>query len=553
MASVPPSIDARPDAVIERLTERALLYSSAGGGLRFHPLLRDFLRHKLEQEDPQLLTTLTEQAIASARESRRWDDAFELAIGSDEFETAATIVGEAAPDLLSAGRVETVEKWFAASGRAAHGVPDATLAKVEVLTRQGRHAEAAALAADLAGRLGPDHERASHAWFLAGLAVHLISDEQRSLEYHLEARKTAREPGDLNNALWGAGLAAAELELPETDAYFDEWERLAPDDLDSRLRVPVARTMSARNRGSFAGVWHAYEPLLPAAEHAHDPMAQSSFLANAAYVSVQRGEYALAHAIAVEALRLCTELRLAFAAGVCLFRRGTAEIGLRDFAAAHETIDELGRIATAHEDPAFRLGEALLRVKLSLMQGEPQNALDCAEHAPAEGAFRALAGEFLALVAMAAAAAGESELAAEYTKRARDRSRAIETVFLTRFAEAIASGADARELARKAIEAEYRDAVVIASRACPPLLEQLDIEPIASPSAVRSRNGPLTRRENEVLQLMTEGLSNAEIAQRLVISVSTAKLHVHHVLEKLGAKSRLQAVLMTSADLHPRV
>lgn len=553
MASVPPSIEARADTVIERLTERALLYSSAGGGLRFHPLLRDFLRKKLQFEEPELLTALTEQAMASAREGRRWDDAFELAVGSGALETAAAIVGEAAPDLLAAGRVETVEKWFGASGLAALGVPDATLAKVEVLTRQGRHAEAAALASDLAERLGHEHERASHAWFLAGLAVHLISDEERSLEYHLEARRTARTPDDLKNALWGAGLAAAELELPATDAYFEEWERLAAEDIDARLRIPVARTMSARNRGSFAGVWQAFEPLLPAAEHAHDPMAQSSFLANAAYVSVQRAEYALAHAIAVEALRLCTELRLDFAAGVCLFRRGTAEIGLSDFTAAHATIDELGRIAAGHEDPAFRLGEALLRLKLALMQGEARHGLERVEHVPAEGAFRALAGEFLGLVAVAAAAAGDGDLAAKYTQRARDRSRAIETVFLTRFAEVIASGDDARELAQAAAEAEYRDALVVACRAYPPLLEQLDVEPIVPTTGAPSSNGPLTKRENEVLQLMAEGLSNAEIAQRLFISVSTAKLHVHHVLEKLGAKSRLQAVLMTSGDLHPTV
>ena len=52
---------------------------------------------------------------------------------------------------------------------------------------------------------------------------------------------------------------------------------------------------------------------------------------------------------------------------------------------------------------------------------------------------------------------------------------------------------------------------------------------------------------------MARGFSNAEIAAQLVISLSTAKLHVHHVLEKLGAKSRLQAVLMAQADIHPRV
>jgi ATP/maltotriose-dependent transcriptional regulator MalT len=53
----------------------------------------------------------------------------------------------------------------------------------------------------------------------------------------------------------------------------------------------------------------------------------------------------------------------------------------------------------------------------------------------------------------------------------------------------------------------------------------------------------LTSREREVLGLLLEGKSNQEIAQRLVISPSTAKVHVRHILEKLGVRSRLQAVL----------
>jgi DNA-binding NarL/FixJ family response regulator len=53
----------------------------------------------------------------------------------------------------------------------------------------------------------------------------------------------------------------------------------------------------------------------------------------------------------------------------------------------------------------------------------------------------------------------------------------------------------------------------------------------------------LTPRESEVLQLLSLGLSNAAIAQRLVITESTAKAHVHNILRKLGVSTRLQAVL----------
>jgi DNA-binding NarL/FixJ family response regulator len=65
-----------------------------------------------------------------------------------------------------------------------------------------------------------------------------------------------------------------------------------------------------------------------------------------------------------------------------------------------------------------------------------------------------------------------------------------------------------------------------------------------SPIAGRTRLASLTARETEVLRLVANGLSNTQIAERLVLSESTVKTHVKRTMSKLNLASRAQAVVV---------
>ncbi len=77
---------------------------------------------------------------------------------------------------------------------------------------------------------------------------------------------------------------------------------------------------------------------------------------------------------------------------------------------------------------------------------------------------------------------------------------------------------------------------------------QVQLSPQAATRLVREVRAPdspekLTERETEVLRLIAQGKSNAEIARHLVISEKTVKTHVSHILDKLHLLSRTQAAL----------
>jgi len=155
----------------------------------------------------------------------------------------------------------------------------------------------------------------------------------------------------------------------------------------------------------------------------------------------------------------------------------------------------------------------------------------------------------------------------EATRRLRGREPGIKVIVLTTYAddrsviEALRAGARGY-LTKDAGADEIQRAlqqVVVGQAVIDPAVQHHLVDAIAHPSTTgedavvgQATPGPagpgrtlpngLTPREAEVLQLIAAGLSNAEIAGRLVVSEATVKSHINHLLAKIGARDRAQAV-----------
>jgi DNA-binding NarL/FixJ family response regulator len=93
-----------------------------------------------------------------------------------------------------------------------------------------------------------------------------------------------------------------------------------------------------------------------------------------------------------------------------------------------------------------------------------------------------------------------------------------------------------------AIDTVARGDALLAPAVTRAVIEAFVHSPTARPDLAPALND-LTTREREVLNLIAHGQSNAEIAQVLVISEATVKSHVGHILMKVGARDRVQAVI----------
>jgi DNA-binding NarL/FixJ family response regulator len=244
-------------------------------------------------------------------------------------------------------------------------------------------------------------------------------------------------------------------------------------------------------------------------------------------------------------------------------------LGLRRFGEAERAIQAVEDYATRWGDQRHELNARVLRARLLLQTGEPEEAVEAVRPDANVALIPHWRGEYLATRALALACARETAEAIAFAKQAEQQTTLVDVRVLAAAAQAIVGlqtqpqTASVANLCDLGAELSAWDPIVCAVRACPELAQALSadtrsrryLEALYARSndlalarragfrrrATRPATELLTPREQEVLGLITRGLRNREIAKALYISESTTKVHVRHVLEKLGVRTRAEA------------
>jgi DNA-binding NarL/FixJ family response regulator len=257
---------------------------------------------------------------------------------------------------------------------------------------------------------------------------------------------------------------------------------------------------------------------------------------------------------------------------VCQGRLEEAEMLLRGFEDQAEAVPPLARLHLARHQPelaralldealhstsVLTLGHApllLLAVDVSLALGDVEAARTAAEQL----ATIAVEAQSDILSAQADLARGHITRSADETQAVRYFRAALEHV--RQYDQSLLASRAKLDLARSLKESDPPGALIWA-RAALATFERLGAVHEADQAAkllrelgvvgrvsVRQQD-PLTPREDEVLTLLAHGLTNREIAERLVISTKTVEHHVSQIFNKLGLRNRAEAAAYTTHHL----
>jgi LuxR family maltose regulon positive regulatory protein len=533
-----------------------------------HPLLREFLLEKLSEALER--DERVHGAIDECLRIGLWDGAIDLLKRFRLDDRIESVLTEAFKPLVFSGRLSTLSS-LAAVFRTFPSFPPPSIDVIEAETalHDGNYELAAQLSSRVRRSLLSSHPLFSRAAAVGGHSNVQLGRFRAAERAFSDSLQAALDDVDQTEALHGLALTRILGESGEVDTAVSELWRRRHTSPTHLLRAATTEISRRRLDEGLAARLELEEPLL-ACDQAEDPRARTSFLYGAAFALAQQAQYDQASEWLRRAEKDIEEFDLEFARPHALWLAALVKLGLRHFGQAERLLQSLEDLADQREDPHHTLNARSLRARLLLQTGKREEALALTNWTCPDDTYPSWEGEFLATRAIALAATNDLDGALDIADRATSTSRMIEVRGLVAASKSIVAarkndprGVD--EVLRRAVELGVWDSVLTAVRSCESLADALAADTnwrdrlmwlyensndrgLARRAGFRTRSSSspdeiLTPREMEVLNLIARGMRNAEIARALFISASTTKVHIRHIFEKLGVRTRAEAVL----------
>jgi DNA-binding CsgD family transcriptional regulator len=506
--------------------------------------------------------------------ARLWDEALCVAEEVLDAGFVTEAVAAALDDLLAAGRTSSLQRWVTAarSAGAEGGLID--YAESEALLRGADFDRAMALATQAAGSL--DGDLAARAHLVAGRSAHLL-DRSRRNERHADLAAAAAETGETREgALWLRFLWALERQTPDLRQRLEDFRTAVQSGPRQSLMIANAELCVAEVEGGLLDALNDARAVIATAGTGADPIVHTSLLSVYSYLLILNSRYEESLESIDALTAIAEDCAIEFPLRYAQLYRVKALVGLRKFALAGRALSMLERRVTDGADLYyFRRNFPIQRARLYASVGDLERARDALTLGPTDPSSKAARGELLGWQALLAAAAGESDQARRLAEEAHRASRGLETHAICLVAEEVA------DFGQTAYKPPSRVGAVIATGVWDPLVIAVRLVPalgafiaqhgewrpwlqrlLAASSDASLANSlgiriprvakptvNLSPRESEVHELLAQGLTNEEIARLLYISLSTTKVHVKHIFEKLGVRSRLEAARALRDDV----
>lgn len=536
---------------------------------RYHHLFADVLRHRLQIERVEETPGLHRRASQWFEAKGYLADAIQHALAAADWERAARLIGQASDAMLKRGEIVTLIGWCKKLPEATvHSQPSLSVSYAWALILASQFGPAEAIlervereAQNEPVTLGQVAAAQAYLARAKGDNPRLIQKSEQALALLPETDLAARSLVALNLGLtyWHAGrLDDAERALHEAQ---EKSQRSGNYYALLSAQVFLARTLATRGRLRQAAAM--YPSLIQAGGHA-PILALAHYDLCTIYYEWNDLHQATEH--------LVHDMEISARSGNVEFQnaghifQAFLSLAQGDSAGALEAVEK-SHTLTRDFPPAVRARSAACHVRAALALGDLETAQQwgeqLAENVDAHSLYRFLGlSRPLLLIAQGRKGAAADQLRACYVAASQAgwgyaviATRVLQSLAAESLAEALEFLGEALRLAQpegfirafadagEPLTPLLREAAVrgILPEYVGQILSAIKAGPKKDAHQASSLVEPLSERELEVLRLVTAGLSNREIAEKLFISTGTAKTHIHNLCGKLGVRNRTEA------------